>query len=102
MFNEKKLYIKIVQYSKENTFVFLWICVIFKNAYFEEHLRTVAFEKEALIFSLYDFEILPRIRYDGIFSIIFGWFFIRILFLNYFTNKYINQRIKYYKYFCFM
>ena len=34
-----------------NTVVFLWICEIFKNIYFEEHLRTAA--SESLIHAVF-------------------------------------------------
>ena len=44
----KKLFLKISQCSQENTFVGVSVfscesCEIFKNTYFEEHLRTTAF-----------------------------------------------------------
>ena len=72
-------------------------CVTFKDIYFEEHLRTAASENEALIFYLYDFEVLRRteIWRDFLYFLsvdsLLG-FFCSIILL---TNTYLHK--KYYK-----
>ena len=65
-------------------------CVTFKDTYFDKHLRTVASEKEALIF----WSFSTHWDMMGFSPFSFRWFFIRDLLFDYFTNKCIHLRKK--------
>ena len=71
MLDEKKLFIKIHNIQRETLLFSCEYCVTFKNTYFEENLRTVASEKEALISTYKILKFYYVLRYDGIFSIFF-------------------------------
>ena len=67
----------------------------FKSTYFEEHLRTAAFEREVLVFHLWDFEVLP-LGYNGNFSIFFQLIFYYGFFVRLFYAKNATQCYDYF------